>query len=334
MWPAVLDRPFVTREQQIQGSLATADLLYALDAPLQQGTMDWSAFAPIARLMSVGDVIVDYDQQYERYDTPRPALLHQQLASTPAGLSDPRTFGTPHPEPVDHPPARRDLLPAAPRDPHARPHHHLHRPRPPPIARAESLAHPLVVDGDANGLVAAAGVGPAGRRPDRPLRRHPRRAPRSWPGRCARGPADLVVTDSNRKAAFEWNSLNDNLGETETATQTPNAFVANDPPLDLFPGIGLVLADHRQCSTASGSVTASSYGTADTLRPEWRPANAIDGNPSTAWETEGTSGVPNGAWWQVDLDQADPRRLGRPSPNRSRWPTRPTTPTSSSPGPP
>ena len=62
----------MTREQQIQGSLPTADLLYALDAPLQEGTMDWAALAPVARLMSAGDVLVQYDQANERFDPPRP----------------------------------------------------------------------------------------------------------------------------------------------------------------------------------------------------------------------------------------------------------------------
>ncbi len=46
VWPALLNRPFVTREQQIQGSLPTADLLFALDGPLQQNVMNWNAPRP------------------------------------------------------------------------------------------------------------------------------------------------------------------------------------------------------------------------------------------------------------------------------------------------
>ena len=34
--------------------------------------MDWNALAPMASLMSAGDVLVQYDQAYERYDTPEP----------------------------------------------------------------------------------------------------------------------------------------------------------------------------------------------------------------------------------------------------------------------
>ena len=41
--PALLNRDFITREQQIMGSLATADFLYATDSPIQDGTADMNA---------------------------------------------------------------------------------------------------------------------------------------------------------------------------------------------------------------------------------------------------------------------------------------------------
>jgi len=37
VWPGLLTRPFVTREQQALGSLASYDLLYGLDNPMQNG---------------------------------------------------------------------------------------------------------------------------------------------------------------------------------------------------------------------------------------------------------------------------------------------------------
>ena len=60
---AFLNRDFVTREQQIMGSIATADTLYALDGPMQDGTANFDALAPMARLMGAGDVMVEYDQR-------------------------------------------------------------------------------------------------------------------------------------------------------------------------------------------------------------------------------------------------------------------------------
>ena len=44
--PALLNRDFVTREQQVMGSIATADTLYATDEPLQDGTANMNALAP------------------------------------------------------------------------------------------------------------------------------------------------------------------------------------------------------------------------------------------------------------------------------------------------
>src|SRR5580700_557089 len=73
--PAFLNRDFVTREQQIMGSIATADTLYAVDGPMQDGIANMNALAPMARLMSVGDVMVQYDENYEHYGVPQPQLL-------------------------------------------------------------------------------------------------------------------------------------------------------------------------------------------------------------------------------------------------------------------
>ncbi len=77
--PALLNRDFVTREQQIMGSIATADTLYATDDPIQEGTANYNALAPMARLMRAGDLMVEYDQRYEHYGVPQPQLLALQL---------------------------------------------------------------------------------------------------------------------------------------------------------------------------------------------------------------------------------------------------------------
>ena len=95
--PADLTRDFVTREQQVMGSIATADTLYAIDDPIQEDTENYNALAPMARLMSAGDLMVEYDQRYEHYGVPQPQLLALQLLHTPSGLSDPVSFGAPRP---------------------------------------------------------------------------------------------------------------------------------------------------------------------------------------------------------------------------------------------
>ena len=93
--PAFLDRDFITREQQILGSIATADTLYAIDGPLQDGTANMNALAPMARLMGAGDLMVEYDQQYERYGVPSRSCWPSQLLQTPLGLTDPKSLRHP-----------------------------------------------------------------------------------------------------------------------------------------------------------------------------------------------------------------------------------------------
>ena len=94
--PGLLTRPFVTREQQALGSLASYDLLYGLDNPMQNGIVEPDAIAPLARLMSAGDVLVQNDLAYERYNSPRPLQMavrphpHPGRAVGPGRLRDAR----------------------------------------------------------------------------------------------------------------------------------------------------------------------------------------------------------------------------------------------------
>src|SRR5690606_20605956 len=73
--PGLLDRPSVQRELIPYGSPASANLLNAFDLRLQERTADPDSIAAIARLMRAGDVLVQSDLQYERYNTPRPRNL-------------------------------------------------------------------------------------------------------------------------------------------------------------------------------------------------------------------------------------------------------------------
>jgi hypothetical protein len=46
---------------------------------------NFNALAPMARLLSAGDVMVEYDQNYEHYGIPQSQLLALQLLQTPPG---------------------------------------------------------------------------------------------------------------------------------------------------------------------------------------------------------------------------------------------------------
>ena len=51
----------------------------AQEGTLQEGTLDPATIAPMASLMSAGDVLVQYDQAYSTYNTPNPLQLAQSL---------------------------------------------------------------------------------------------------------------------------------------------------------------------------------------------------------------------------------------------------------------
>ena len=309
VYPGLLTRPYITHEQQIMGSMPTADVLEAVDGPLQNGVMDWNAMAPMASLLDAGDVLVQYDQAYERYDTPNPQTLAAELATTPPGLVDPVAYGTPRPNVplLPHFDEGSLALPANATWPAPLVSYTVAAPR--PIVRTESTATPLVVAGDANGIVGAASVGLltgnptilyAGTLDTDPTLAH----------RTLSAPATLVVTDTNRKQGYRWNSLNENTGYTETAAQGPDTTDASDAPLDLFPGAP---ADAHTTTALAGvsSVTASSYGSSITYLPEDRPTAALDGNTQTAWLTNSFVGQ-IGQWWQVVLAQPALREPATP----------------------
>ncbi len=296
--PAVLTRPFVTREQQVMGSMATADTLYAIDAPMQTSIANPAALAPMARLLSAGSVLVEYDQSSALYGVVPARTLARALTPTPAGLAGKHVYGLPG-QRVAHVAVSPEVLAtttgAAPPAPLAT--YAVSHPR--PLARAESNAGALVVAGDATGLETVAAQGLlhttsaiyyAGT-----LDTH-----RSQLRQLMRQGATLVVTDSNRKQSFRWNSLTANAGLIQPRTGPRTTATPGASPVNLFPGAP---PGARTVARFVGAVdvTASSYGNSVAFDPEDRASSAIDGNLRTAWET-GTF-VPDvaGQWWQADF---------------------------------
>jgi arabinofuranan 3-O-arabinosyltransferase len=301
--PALLDRPFVTREQQVMGSMATADVLYATDAPIQTSIGDLSALAPMARLMSAGSLVVEYDQDSALYGSPQAVTLAERLRTTPEGLVHERGYGQPG-QRVAKPTVDPELLAGTPHATKPQPLVTYSVTHPRPLARAESDTGALIVAGDAAGLETLAGQGLldttsavyyAGT-----LDAHPARL-RS----LASAGATLVLTDSNRKQGFRWNGLAANAGQVETAGSDGTTTTPSESPIDLFPAsTGTRSAGPSGASTVAAyvgatDVTASSYGNTVTYDPEARPYSAVDGNLRTAWETGTFVSNVDGQWWQV-----------------------------------
>ena len=297
--PAYLTRDFVTREQQVMGSIATADTLYAFDDPIQENTENYNALAPMARLMSAGDVMVEYDQRYEHYGVPQPQLLALQLLHTPSGLSDPVSFGAPRPNVSAVSTLNEQDLsaPATITWPSPVVTYTVNDPR--PMVRGESDQGAMIISGDAVGLNDLAGLGLLNTSSalyysgtldtDQSLMK----------SLAAQG-AQLVVTDTNRKQAFRWNTLNANTGATETPDENPAKTDLSDSPVELFPGTSISSKTYASYVGAV-NVTASSYGNPVSFTPENRAYSAIDNNLDTSWNTGTFVSNPSGQWWQVQF---------------------------------
>jgi hypothetical protein len=280
--PGLIDRPSVQRELIPYGSPASANLLGAFDLRLQERTADPDAIAPMARLMRAGDVLVQSDLQYERYNTPRPRNFWNFITRA-NGLGEPVEFGER---------ARNLTIPEVQLDDELLFTTPPEWPDPPqlaalpvegaiPIATARPAASPLIVAGDGAGLVDAAG---AGLIDGTELIRYSASLDDDQISAALDEGASLLLTDGNRKRGERWTTVRHTRGYTETARGGVLAEDLTDNRLPLFPDAGI---DTMTVAERSGDVDAeaTSYGNPITFSPEERPILAVDGDTQTAWRT-------------------------------------------------
>ena len=298
--PGLIDRPYVARELVPYGGAGTTDLLNALEGRLQIGTLDPKAFAPVARLMGVGTVATRNDLQFERFVLPLPRAFWQTVLR--AGLGAPRAFGDPVANVPDprFPLLNEQYFNVAPDAPDPPPVALLDVPDPRPIDRAIDARAPLVVAGSGEGLVDAAEAGLLD--PDQLVVYSASVTPREGElDRLLDDDAELLVTDSNRRASRRWGGVQSNLGYTQQAGETPLLHDPQDNALDLFPGTGDDSATVAELSGVS-SIRATRYGNPVSYTNEDRPANALDGDPLTAWRSGAFVNV-RGQRLRIELDQ-------------------------------
>ena len=112
-----------------------------------------------------------------------------------------------------------------------------------------------------------------------------------------------MLTDTNRKQAFRWDTLTANSGYTETPGENPAKTDLSDSPMELFPGTGSTSKSYASYVGAV-NVTASSYGNSVSYTPEDQAYSAIDNNFDTAWITGTFVPDPKGQWWQSQFANA------------------------------
>ncbi len=280
--PGIMDRPYVAREVIPYGSPASANLVNAFDLRLQDRKLTPASIAPLARVMSVGDITLRNDVQFERYRLLRPLFTWDLFTPTPAGLRAPATFGRPTAaQSTEFPFLDEQALLADPTLALPPPVavFGVHGSR--PIVHTAAASRPLLVAGDGEGMVDASEAGLLGGRSLVQYSASFGSDTRGLLAQVQRG-ATLVVTDSNRDRGRRWSTLTETAGYTEGPGSHPLTRDESDSRLDLFPNAA---ADAQTVTILEGarSVAADDYGNPITYTPEDRPSRAFDGDPSTAW---------------------------------------------------
>ena len=288
--PGLMDRGYVARELVPFGSAQSASLVGAVDRRLQEGTLDPAGLAPVARLMSAGDVVHRADLIFERYRTPRPVETAGFLDRVP-GLGKVQAFGEPAPNVAGPEQTLIDEIHLArPADPeHPSPVTRYRVTDPLPIVRTRPVGGATVLVGDADGIVDAAGAGVLDL--DRSLVFAADMAADPALGDLVLSdPAHIVVTDSNRRRAQRWGTLRENRGHTEQASEQPMRHDPLDNRLPVFDYEAVAanagsVDDVRSVSEQRGPVAAqaTAHGNPVTYTNDDRPYNALDGSLDTAW---------------------------------------------------
>ena len=189
------------------------------------------------------------------------------------------------------------------------------------MLRGESDSGAIVMEGDATGLNNMAGLGLLNT--DSAIYYAGTLAKDSSRlDQLASSGAQLVVTDTNRKQAFRWDTLTANAGYTETPSENPAKTDQSDSPVELFPGSTITSKTYATYVGAI-NVTASSYGNSVSYTPEDQAYNAIDGDFDTAWIAGTFVPNPAGQWWQAQFGKpvtTDHITVVQPQRgDRSRW---------------
>ncbi len=327
--PGLMTRPEVDRGLVPYGSAGSANLLENLDDDVQDLTFNPAALAPVLRIMSAGDLVVQSDLAYEHYNTPRPRALWQKLDPPPPGVGNPIGFGSPKvtaEAPVKYPLIDETEL-GLPHDaPYPQPVTVFPVSGARPILRTEGASTPMLIDGDGAGLIAAAGAGLLDGQATVFYSPSFASQPSALQRELAAG-ADLVVTDTNRDQAEQFGTVGDNYGYTEQADEKPLVPDDRDARLPLFPASAGTRSETVAEQVGVKSVQASNYGNPITYVPEDRPDQAMDGNLRTTW-TVAAFANPVGQYLRIALDHpitTDQVNLVQPLYGpRNRWITRAT----------
>ena len=264
--PRLTNRPVAVRYETPYSDLHAAELLIAVDDLVQQRRLVPGQLAPLLRLMGVGSVIAGSDDDISRSGAIDPAaaagVLTGQIGPVPS-----RSYG-----PVQtFPPASGDVgAPTA-----------LPQVRRYDVSGGRGIVHvdpagpATVLDGSAQGLADFAAFGGL---PDRSPIFYAADLSSAALRAQAAGGANVVITDSNRRAPFLAEFAQQNHAATVGAADPiPGEAALLNP----FANVG---SDAQTVSVLQGARSLTAPMLPGELPfPEHAPIAAFDGDPSTSW---------------------------------------------------
>ena len=300
-WPGLLKRPFVNSQITLQGQPASVNLVRALDSPIQDLIALPGSIAPIARLLGTGDVLFQFDSQFDRFSGPEPWYLWQLSQSPKTGLVFKKAYGPVVTDRVVDGPYINESNLALPKNfkwPRSIAIYGVNDVR--QLIRIESSQSPAIVAGDGEGLVNMAGLGVF---PETRAIFYDGALTASQLERLtANTNAIFYLTDTNQRRLNSYGVLHSSPGYVQQAGETPIVKNPSQQTLLAYPDT----VSGAQTVAVLGnikSVQASSYGNPIANNPEVQPYYALDGSIDTAWQTAAFGKAP-GQFIQIDLGRS------------------------------
>ncbi len=299
-WPGLLKRPFVTSQITLQGEPASVNLVRSLDSPIQDLIALPQSIAPMARLLGTGDVLFQFDTQYDRFSGPEPWYLWQLSQSPGSGLVFKKAYGPVITDQVVDGPFINESNLALPQGfawPRSLAIYGVNGVR--QLIRIESSQSPAIVAGDGEGLVSMAGLGILPE--DRAIFYDGALTATQLERLTTNTNAILYLTDSNQRRLNSYGVLHSSPGYVQQAGETPIVKSPSQQTLLAYPN---TVAGAQTVAILGNikSVRASSYGNPIANNPEVQPYYALDGSVDTAWQTAAFGKAP-GQFIQIDLGQ-------------------------------
>ena len=323
MWPGILSRPFITSQVTLQGQPASVNLVRSLDGPIQNLIALPQSIAPIARLLGAGDILFQFDTQYERFSGPEPWYLWQLAQSPDTGLVFKKAYGPVLKDKVSDGQFVNESNLALPSNfqwPKSLAVYGVTNAR--QLVRTEPRDTPAIVAGDGEGLVNLAGLGLL---PENRSILYDGALSAEQMARMTASPnTPLFLTDTNQRRHDTFGLLHSSAGYVEHTGEKPVVRNFGQQTLLAFPN-SIAGAQTVSILGSIKSIQASSYGNPIANTPEVQPYYAVDGLKATGWQTAAFSKA-TGEFIEITLNKPltfDHIHLNQPKKNKkNRWITR------------